>query len=199
MPSNQLHVVNEAKSAGSLLHPTRLKLLSLLREPNSASAVAGKAGIPRQHANYHVRELERAGLVKVVREQNRGSVTERIVQATAETYVIGPNALGALAGEPSKVRDRFSLEYMIALGSRMVGELGSHLRRSRNGKSEANTLSIETKIKFDSSEDRAAFAKEFTSEMARVIAKYHKPDSKSDDSYRVLLAVYPTPPEGKTR
>ena len=57
--------------------------------------LAGKLGLPRQNVNYHLRALERHGLVELVEERRRGNMTERLLRATALSYVISPAALAA--------------------------------------------------------------------------------------------------------
>ena len=53
------------------LAPLRRAVLEQLREAGSASEVATRLGETRQRVNYHVRELERAGLVELVEERAR--------------------------------------------------------------------------------------------------------------------------------
>ena len=47
-------------------------------------------GISRQTANYHLRVLETHGLVELVEERVRGSKAERVLRATASSFVISP-------------------------------------------------------------------------------------------------------------
>lgn len=188
-----LFVVDDPKQAEVMLKPHRLRLLALLREPHSASAAAEKLGMPRQLANYHVRELEEAGLLLLVEERKKGNCTERVLQATAAAFAIGPATLGPLASDPSKMQDRFSLEYLIALGERLVGELSAMLPMAREGREPIPTLSIETIIGFESVEERATFARELTNEIARLISKYHREGAPVSEAYRLLLAVHPVP------
>ena len=54
------------------------------REPASATEVAARLGESRQRVNYHVRALERGGLVELVEERARRGCTERVVRATAD-------------------------------------------------------------------------------------------------------------------
>src|SRR5215831_7322104 len=58
-----LSLVREQTPAYSLLHPIRRRILALLREPDSASGVARRLGLPRQLVNYHVGEMARAQLL----------------------------------------------------------------------------------------------------------------------------------------
>ena len=62
---------------------TRLRLVRELVEPDSAAGLAKRLGLPRQRLNYHLRELEAAGLLELVEERRRGNCVERIVRAVA--------------------------------------------------------------------------------------------------------------------
>ena len=58
-------VLNSTAQAATLLDPLRLEILACMREPDSAAGVARALGLPRQRVNYHVVELEKAGLLEV--------------------------------------------------------------------------------------------------------------------------------------
>jgi DNA-binding transcriptional ArsR family regulator len=79
------------------LSPLRGAVLAELREPASASEVAGRLGETRQRVNYHVRALERGGLVELVEERARRGCTERVVRATADAVVVEPTVIGSPA------------------------------------------------------------------------------------------------------
>ena len=79
-----LLTVRDAAQAAALLQPQRLRLLEGLSEPDSAAGLARRFGLPRQQVNYHLRELERVGLVELVEERRRGNCVERVVVATGE-------------------------------------------------------------------------------------------------------------------
>ncbi len=88
-----LHIVESLAQAAAVLDPTRAALLRELVDPDSASGLSRKLGLPRQRLNYHLRELENAGLIRCVREQRKGNCTERIVQSIARRFVINPDVL----------------------------------------------------------------------------------------------------------
>src|SRR5258706_15665540 len=90
--------------AASLLDPVRMRILNLLKEPDSASGVARQMNLPRQKANYHLRELEKHGLLTFLEERKKGNCMERVVQATARHYLIDPSVFGAIP----EVQDHFS-------------------------------------------------------------------------------------------
>ena len=52
-----LNLIEDGRSAAAVLNPLRLQILEGLSEPDSASGLARRFGIPRQKINYHLREL----------------------------------------------------------------------------------------------------------------------------------------------
>src|SRR5258708_436410 len=120
-------VVGDAAAAEATLDPLRAQLLAELAEPGSASSLAARVGQPRQKVNYHLRELERHGLVELVEERRKGNMTERVLQATASSYVISPAALATVAPDPQRSPDRLSARWLLAVAARPVPHLGALL------------------------------------------------------------------------
>ena len=63
-------------------------------------------------------------LVELVEERRKGNCTERVLQATAASYVISPTALSAVAPDPSREPDQRSARWLLAVAGRMVREVG---------------------------------------------------------------------------
>ncbi|HEU4354317.1 MAG TPA: helix-turn-helix domain-containing protein, partial [Actinomycetota bacterium] len=120
-------VIQDPGAAEVSLDPIRTMLLTELVEPASATTVAARIGLPRQKVNYHLRTLEEHGLVELVEERRKGNMTERVLQATALSYVISPAALAAVQPDPSRAPDRLSARWLIALAARLVREVGQLL------------------------------------------------------------------------
>jgi DNA-binding transcriptional ArsR family regulator len=189
--SAALEVIRDTEQAAVLLSPVRLRMLQHLTESDSAAGVARKMSLPRQQANYHLRELEKHGLVELVEERKKGNCVERIVQSTARAYLISPEVLGRLGDTSGAVQDRFSSAYLIAAAARMVRDVAMlRDRADRAGKSIA-TMTLETEIRFASAADRHAFAEELATEIARLAAKYHKEDVPGGKLTRVVAGAYP--------
>src|SRR5213080_5321970 len=115
-------VIDEPAAAEASLDPIRARLLAELAEPASASTLAAQTGLSRQKANYHLRALERHGLVELVEERRKGNCIERVLRATAASYVISPTALSAVAPDPDRAPDQGSARWLLALAGRMVRE-----------------------------------------------------------------------------
>src|SRR3954470_10497230 len=116
--------IEDPAAAEASLDPIRAGLLAARAEPGSASTLAQRRGLPRQKVNYHLRTLEQHGLVELVEERRKGNMTERVMQATAASYVISPAALGAVAPDPGHAPDRLSARWLIAVAARTVREVG---------------------------------------------------------------------------
>ena len=190
-----LRVIDDPESAGVALDPMRSRLLSELRTPMSAATLAGRMALPRQKVNYHLRTLERHGLVRVASRKRWGGLTERRLVATASSYVISPAALGPVAPppDPARVMDRLSASYLVALAARVVREVGQLLRKSEEVGKRLATLSIDTEVRFRSAEDRAAFTDELTAAVAALVSRYHDESAPGGRRHRLMIGAYPTP------
>src|SRR5262245_46388804 len=156
-----LTIIREPARAAVLLEPNRLRLVRELVEPASAAGLARRLNLPRQRVNYHLRELERAGLLRQVATQRRRNCTERILQATARAYMISPEILTEL-GEPSDpARDRFSSTYLLNLVSRTIRDLALLRTWADSGGKRLATLTLETEIRFASPAAMQRFSDEF--------------------------------------
>jgi DNA-binding transcriptional ArsR family regulator len=170
-----VEVIEDPAAAAVALDPMRARLLAELREPGSAATLAKRVGLARQKVNYHLRALEAHGLVRVAEERRHGGLTERVLQATAASYVITP------IGDPMRAADRLSARYLIALASRIVREVGALARRDER----LPTLALDAEVRV---RDRAAFADALTQAVTRVVSDHHDTEG---EPYRLLVAAYP--------
>jgi DNA-binding transcriptional ArsR family regulator len=190
-----VQVVHQPGSAAALLDPVRQQLLANLTQPDSASGVARRLKLPRQRVNYHLRELERAGLVELVEERRKGNCMERVVRATARAFVISPDALGPLGPTPDAAGDRLSSAYLIATAGRAIRDVAALESRARKEGKRLATLTLEADLRFASAASRAAFAEELADAVARLAAKYHDERAPGGRRFRLLAAVHPAPLE----
>lgn len=194
-----LRVIDDPASASVALDPVRSRLLSELRTPVSAAALAGRMGLPRQKVNYHLRTLEAHGLVREDSTKRWGGLTERRLVATASSYVVSPGALGPVAADPARGMDRLSASYLVALAARVVREVGKLLRKSEELDKRLATLSVDTEVRFRSAEDRAAFSSELTAAVAALVSRYHDESAPGGRRHRLMIGAYPTPAAAKAK
>jgi DNA-binding transcriptional ArsR family regulator len=74
----------DVEMAKALSHPTRAHILRVL-EDGSASPVqiARESGQPVSNVSYHVRVLQKAGCVRLLRTEQRRGALEHFYEATA--------------------------------------------------------------------------------------------------------------------
>lgn len=187
-----VEVLDDPATSVAALDPRRARVLAALAEPGSATTVAAALGEPRQRVNYHLRALEGAGLVEVVEERPRRGLTERVVVASARSYVVSPAALGPVAADPDRV-DRWSSRYLIAVAARLLREVGGLARRAEAAGRPLATLAIDTEVRFASAADRAAFTEELTTAISGLAAKYHDETAPDGRPHRLVVAAHPVP------
>ncbi|MGH9189994.1 MAG: ArsR family transcriptional regulator, partial [Acidimicrobiales bacterium] len=136
--------------------------------------------------------LELHGLVELDEERKRGGIVERVLRATAASYVVSPAALGAKAADPERSSDRLSAQYLVALAGRLVREVGGLARRAGVAEKRLSTMAIDTEIRFRSAGDRAAFADDLTAAVLDLAARYHHDGGRP---YRLVVAAHPKPEE----
>ena len=107
-----LQVIDDPAAATAALEPMRGRLLSELLVPASAATLATRVGLTRQKVNYYLHGLEAHGLVRLAEERKWGGLTERLLVATAASYVVSPSALGPVAADPNREIDRLSASYL---------------------------------------------------------------------------------------
>ena len=188
-----VEVIEDPAAAVVALEPVRSRLLAELAEPASAATLAARLRIARQKVNYHLRALEEHRLVRVAKKRKWGGLTERLLVATAASYVVSPGALGPAAAGPDRNPDRLSASYLIALAARAVREVKALLGRSEETDKRLPTLSLDTVIRFRSAADRAAFSNELTTAVMTLVSRYHDVSAPGGRAHRLVLVAHPLP------
>ncbi|MFE5508910.1 winged helix-turn-helix domain-containing protein [Amycolatopsis japonica] len=185
-------VIEDAEAAEVSLDPVRARLLAELAEPASATMLAARVDLPRQKVNYHLRALEKHGLVELVEERRKGNVTERMMRATASSYVISPTALSAVQPDPAQSPDRLSARWLLAVAGRLVRDVGLLITGATKARKRIATFAIDGEVRFSSAADRAAFAEELTVAITNLVSKYHDEGAEQGRDHRIVVAVHPS-------
>ena len=194
-----IQVIDDPAAATVALEPMRSRLLSELAAPASAATLATRVGLARQKVNYHLRALETHGLVRLAQERKWGGLTERLLVATAASYVVSPGALGPVAVDPNREVDRLSASYLIALGARVVREVADLVSRANAAGKRLATLAIDTEVRFRSPTDRAAFSRELTEAVAGLVSKYHDESAPGGRAHRLVIVAHPLPQKSHSK
>lgn len=194
-----IQVIDDPAAATVALEPMRSRLLSELIEPASAATLATRVGLTRQKVNYHLNTLEAHGLVQLAQERKWGGLTERLLVATAASYVVSPSAMGPVAVDPNREVDRLSASYLIALGARVVREVGDLDRRAKETEKRLATLAVDAEVRFRSATERAAFTSELTEAVAKLVSKYHDESAPGGRTHRLVVVAHPLPQKSDSK
>ena len=204
MATDPLAVIESSAQAVAVLDPLRNQILAELVNPGSASSVAKALGTTRQKINYHLGILEEVGLVELVEELPRRGLTERVMVASARSYVVSPDVLGSVAANPDVLTataspssaptegdgpdSRLSARYLLAVAARIIREVAAF-----SGATAAvpPTLTIDTEVRFASAQDRADFTADLANAVGNLAARYHNESAPSGRWHRLVVAAYP--------
>ncbi|SDK09351.1 Helix-turn-helix domain-containing protein [Nonomuraea maritima] len=141
MPESDLpetfHVTTE-EQLRAVSNLTRHRIMAVLRfEPATITQIAARVGLAKGSSSYHVRLLERAGLVKVVRTRKVRGVTERYYAMAARSIELpdpGPgqpdvlmrNAVADLEESPADSVRHVKMAHL-RLTDAQFAELGARL------------------------------------------------------------------------
>lgn len=194
-------VTDGPRAAALVQHPVRRRILALARTPMSATEMAGKLGLPRQRVNYHVRRLERAQFLSRAERRLRRNMMEQQYVATARSYVIAPELLGALAPHVGAVQDAASAGALFAIASRAQSDVARVVADAESQGKRVSTMALTADVRFENAGQRAAFTAELERAVADVIARHTAPFTTADGSpapgrpYRLFLGCHPIPRE----
>ncbi len=191
-----VEVLEAAETAAVVLDPARLRILTALRDPDSSAGVARSLGLPRQRVGHHVRALEAAGLLTCVGERKKRNCVERLLQASARTYVLAPRLLGELGLSAGEVRDRFSSTYLLAAAARVIAEVSTLRPRAEAAGKKLPTLTLQTEVRFASARSQNEFLEELLATFSELVSRHHRPDAPGGRTFRISLLGHPAlPPE----
>jgi DNA-binding transcriptional ArsR family regulator len=111
-------LVSEPEQLRAMADDVRSAIISLLRErAYSIQQLARELGIPKGTAGHHVKVLEHAGLIHVVRTRQVRAITEKFYGRTAKLFLYE-------AEDPADAR---------AIGATMLRRAANEVERSHDG------------------------------------------------------------------
>src|SRR5580765_154950 len=153
--------IGDPDALQALSHPLRIRILDALRDPDSAAGVARRLGAARQKVNYHLKELERAGLVVRTGERRSGNFVESLFRSSARTLVVLPRAAWSDPRRLAAMADQLSLENLVNVGERLARDAAVLLDRAAFEGAQIASAVVEAEVHFATEEVRAAFLNEY--------------------------------------
>lgn len=178
-----------AEQALSLLNPARAEMLGLLDEPASASELARRIGEPPQKVNYHLKSLEKVGLVRRSGTRQIKNLVEVLYRAIARSYVI-PDSFGWPEEWRTRMKSQGALRHLLQAAD-SIRQDAARLMDAADQAAEVPSAALEFEVELPDEAARQAFIREYAEAVKQVAGKFRAPDGPSDNAYRVLAVIYP--------
>lgn len=185
-----LAMVEDAMAARAALSPLRRQLLRRLREPGSAASLSEAMKLPRQRIGYHLKVLERAGLIVVAGERQRRGFTEHLFAARSDALIVDPLILGANDPEGVEKQDSFAAEHLVGTAARIVRDVSRMREAAKEEGSRLLTFTVEANVTFAAPGDIERFAARLADALAGLAAEF-TPKRGKGRTYRVTVAGHP--------
>jgi DNA-binding transcriptional ArsR family regulator len=181
--------VDDPDRVRTALSPLRRELLRRLAAPASATELAAAMDLPRQKVNYHLRQLEAAGLVELVEERRRRGCVERVMRASAEGFVVDPTVLRT--GSAVTERDQFAAEHLVDTAAATVRDVSRMRAAAVERGQRLLTFTIEADVTFAEPAD----VHRFTDALAEAVARTADEFGAEGDGrrYRIVVGGHPAP------
>lgn len=183
--------IETPEQAMVLLNPLRADIAARLATPASAAEVARAIGEAPQRINYHLKALEKAGLVRRVGTRQVRNLVEVLYQAVAKTFILS-DQLGMKPETVRRLKDQGSLSHLVQTAERIKQDALLLMEHSDEGQ-DIPSASLQFRVTLRDAQERHAFVEEYAALVRQLTAKYRKPANEAEpaDPYQVVLAVYP--------
>lgn len=180
--------VNDSEQIAALAHPVRGPMLEALRTPASAAGLARRFGRSRQAVGYHLKALERVGLVRHAGERRKGNFVEQLYEATAKRFVVSSQ----FASNPERLaaifRDQVSLAQLCDVGERLQRDAAGLIDRAASEGTEIPSATVEAEVRFRDETARAAFMRDYVDTLKALLSRHGDADGQP---FHVAMAAYP--------
>jgi DNA-binding transcriptional ArsR family regulator len=185
--------IDEVEQATALLKPARMELLKRLDEPRTCPELAAYFDETPQKIYYHVKALEKVGLVEKVDEKRVRGVVEGYYQAKARSYWLAPALVGKIGGQ-RMAQNQVSLRVLLDLAEEVHDDIGRLGHKAESGK-DVPSLSLSAHIYLPDGSRRAEFLREVQTVFENLARKYGTPQDDieiaNEQGYRLVLVCYP--------
>lgn len=199
-------VVHDPEQAVVLLNPLRAQILTHMRTPVSAAEVGRLMQETPQKINYHLKALEKVGLVRKTGSRQVRNLVEVLYQAIAKSFVLS-DALGFEPETVRRMKEDGSLSQLVHTSEKLKRDALALMERTEAGNT-VHSATLAATVRLSGEEERHAFVQEYIEMLRLLTEKYGgAPDAKDEgeadeenaagletsetSSYEVLAAVYP--------
>ncbi|OAS19222.1 ArsR/SmtB family transcription factor [Paenibacillus oryzisoli] len=187
------YYIESPEQATVLLNPLRGEIIAQLLEPGSAAEVARTLGETAQRINYHLKALEKAGLVQRVGTRQVRNLVEVLYRSIAKTFVLA-ESLSMKPETLQKLKDQSSLAHLVTTSERIRRDAVLLMEQSDVGEV-IPSATLQLQVKLCTEQQRQAFIEEYAAMVQQLVERYSGVQDQTEDAYHVLLAIYPKPKE----
>lgn len=164
----------------------RLRILDLLtQQALTVTQVGERLGIAPAKAHYHVRELERVGLVRLVATRENRGILEKYYRVVARELRVPGGLLQRMPADEAISANRQFLDYLTR------GYLAAVARRLRDGGDNSGSNLLSSSIWATDEEMR-----ELTARVGELIKPYDHPRDTPGEFERIFAQITYTPEAG---
>ncbi|MGQ7890422.1 ArsR/SmtB family transcription factor [Paenibacillus sp. WC2504] len=186
------YYIESPEQATVLLNPIRGEIIAQLLEPGSAAEVARTLGETAQRINYHLKALEKAGLVQRIGTRQVRNLVEVLYRSIAKTFVLA-DSLSMKPETVQKLKDQSSLAHLVTTSERIRRDVMLLMEQSDVGE-EIPSATLQLQVHLSDEHQRQAFIEEYAAMVQQLVERYAA-GKDENEAYQVLLAVYPKPKE----
>ncbi len=183
-----VELLTDPLKISALAQPLRAQILEALRTADTAAGLARRFGRTRQGLGYHLKELERVGLIRHAGERRKGNFVEQLYEATARRFIVSSR----FAADPERLaavfRDQVSLAQLSDLGERLQRDAAGLVDLAAFDGAEIPSATVEAELRFLDEAARAAFMAEYVELVKALLARHGRGEG---ERFRVALAAYP--------
>lgn len=187
--SGAMAMLEDAGTARLALSPLRRLLLARLGTPASAAALSEELDMPRQKIGYHLRLLEKAGLLAEAGSRRRRGFTEKLYETRSDALLVDPMILAPADPDATEKQDRFAAEHLVRTAAGIVREVSRMRAAAADEGSRLLTFTVEADVAFAQPSDIARFTGRLADAVAAIAADF-APRGEGR-AYRVTIAGHP--------
>jgi DNA-binding transcriptional ArsR family regulator len=184
----ETYLVELPEQASALINPLRGEILAQLKQPGSATEVAKKLNETPQRINYHLKTLQKVGLVTKVGSRQVRNLVEVLYQSIAKTFLLA-ETLSISKETIQKIKDQGSLLHLIHTSERIKKD--ALLLMEQSDENEViPSASLQMQVNLENETTREQFVEDYVSLVKDLVKKYQS-NKQQAHPYQVILSVYP--------
>jgi DNA-binding transcriptional ArsR family regulator len=167
-----------------LLAPPRVELMTRMATPTTCPQLGKQLSMTPQKIYYHVKALEKAGLVRKVREERVKGIMQGVYQASAHSIALSPRLVARLGGRKA-LTSSVSLSRLLDAADQIVRDVQVLSERNKPA-----SLTIDTTINLAPGH-RVSFLRDAGRAIEDLARRYTT--AGEAQPFRLLVACYESP------